>query len=165
MESRKPHRADGGGVIGRSAPAFNADPAHVTWFGSRILKAVSSKLPHRVLDIGCGDGAVLLLLAEALPAALLVGVDISSENIGLAAMAIDRSPHRDRIRLVHGDYVTLDAGRFDLVVSSSALQSIGSTTERLAESIARDVAPFGHPVHVTPYRCRYTSVPNAVRTV
>ena len=165
MESREPHRADGGRVIGPSAPAFNADPAHVTWFGSRILKAVSSKLPHRVLDIGCGDGAVLLFLAEALPAALLVGVDISSASIGLAAMAIDRSPHRDRIRLVHGDYVTLDAGRFDLVVSSSALQGIGVAVEQLAASIARDVAPSGRLVHVTPYRCRYNSLLNAVRAI
>lgn len=152
-------------MIGRLAPAFTADPAHVIWFGSRILKAVSSNLPHRVLDIGCGDGAVLLLLAEALPAALLVGVDISSGNIGLAATAIDQSPHRHRIRLVHGDYVTLDAGRFDLVVSSSALQAIGVSAEQLAASIARDVAPSGRLVHVTPYRCGYNSVLNAVRAI
>ena len=149
----------------RPAHAFSADPAHVTWFGTRILKAVSSQPPRRVLDIGCGDGAVLLFLAETLPAAALVGVDISSANIGLAAMAIDRSRHRDRIRLVQGDYVALDAGRFDLVVSSSALQGIGTTTEQLAASIARDVAPCGHLVHVTPYRCHYNSVLNAVRTV
>ncbi|HEY3158793.1 MAG TPA: class I SAM-dependent methyltransferase, partial [Vicinamibacterales bacterium] len=121
--------------------------------------------PRHVLDIGCGDGAILLFLAETLPAAALVGVDISSANIGLAAMAIDQSPHRDRIRLVHADYVALDAGRFDLVVSSSALQGIGTTTEQLAASIARDVAPSGHLVHVTPYRCGYNSVLNAVRTV
>jgi len=77
-------------VNARPAHAFSADPAHVTWFGTRILKAVSSQPPRRVLDIGCGDGAVLLFLAETLPAAALVGVDISSANIGLAAMAIDR---------------------------------------------------------------------------
>jgi SAM-dependent methyltransferase len=165
MESHGP-RGTGSGVVSRDLPpAFSADPAHVTWFGHRILKALSSTLPHRVLDIGCGDGAVLLYLADALPAASLVGVDISETNIVSATAAIERSPHRDRVRAVHGDYLTLDAGRFDLVVSSSALQSIDATAERLAASIARDVAPSGRLVHVMPHRCRYNDVLNAVRTI
>ena len=145
------------------APAFSADPAHVSWFGSRIVRAVSSNRPHRVLDIGCGDGAVLLYLADALPSASLIGVDISPANVSFATAAIDRSPHRDRVRAVHGDYLTFDSGPFDLVVSSSALQGIEATPERLAAAIARDLAPGGRLVHVTPYRCQYNRALNAVR--
>jgi SAM-dependent methyltransferase len=106
-----------------------------------------------------------LYLAEALPAASLVGVDLSGANVDLATTAIDRSPHRDRVRVVHGDYLALDAGRFDLVVSSSALQGIEATPERIAAAIARDLAPCGRLVHVTPHRCRYNRTLNIVRAL
>jgi SAM-dependent methyltransferase len=92
-------------------------------------------------------------------------VDISETNIAAATAALGRSPHRGRVHAVHGDYVTFDGGPFDLVVSSSALQSIDTTAEQLAASIARDVAPCGRLVHVTPYRCRYNGVLNTVRTI
>ncbi len=163
MDSRRPRGTGSGAVNGLPQPAFSADPAHVAWLGSRILKAVSSNLPHRVLDVGCGDGAILVYLAAALPAAFLVGIDISDANVGSATAAVGRSPNRDRIRVVHGDYLMLDAGRFDLVVSSSALQGVEATAEQLAAAIARDVAPAGRLVHVMPYRCRYNSALNAVR--
>jgi SAM-dependent methyltransferase len=162
MERRRRRRTRGA-VTAPSPSAFNADPAHVAWFGSRIVSAVSSRRPDRVLDIGCGDGAVLLYLAGALPAASLVGVDISEANVGSAVAAIDRSPYRDRVRVIHGDYMALDRGPFDLIVSSSTLQGIDTTTEQLAASIARDVAPSGRLVHVSPYRCRYNTALNGMR--
>lgn len=152
-------------MTAQGPPAFSADAAHVTWFGSRILSAVASARPRRVLDIGCGDGAVLLFLAEALPAASLVGVDISDTNIRFASAAIERSPHRDRVRAIHASYASLDAEPFDLVVSSSALQSIEMTAEALASSIARDVAPSGRLVHVMPYRCGYNRALNGARSI
>lgn len=142
---------------------FVADPAQVHWFGNHVLRALGSVAPTRVLDIGCGDGSLLLYLAHALPAAFLVGVDLSAYNIAAAREALAGSPDRERIEVVHGDYLQLDAGRFDLVVASSSLQGIEATSDQLAAKIARDTAEVGRVIHVTPYRCLYNTALNSVR--
>lgn len=142
---------------------FSADPGHVRWFGERILNVVGSIPPNRVLDIGCGDGSLILYLAQALPHASFVGVDLSEANIGRAKALVTESPHRHRIALVKNDYVNLDAGRFDLIVASSSLQGMEATSDSLAAKIARDAAAEGRLIHVTPYRCLYNTMLNAVR--
>ena len=132
---------------------FTADPTHVAWFGARVVHSLSSP-PRRVLDVGCGDGALLRYLADAFPAAALVGVDLAA-----------RFDPGDRITFIRGDYLTLDAGRFDLIVASSSLQGIDATTDALAAKLARDLALGGRLIHVTPYRCFYNSALNTVRRV
>lgn len=44
-----------------------------------LLKAIK---PKTVLDVGCGDGALLAAIAKRLPDTLCHGIDISSEAIG-----------------------------------------------------------------------------------
>ena len=153
MEPREPNRTDRAGVTAGSTPAFGADPAQVAWLGTRIVRSLPSP-PRRVLDIGCGDGALLFYLADAFPDARLFGVDPSVGN-----------SRDDRVTFIRGDYLTVDAGQFDLVVASSSLQGIDVTTDVLVSKLARDVAPRGHLIHVTPYRCLYNSALNAVRRV
>jgi len=145
------------------AAHFSADPAHVRWFGERIINVVGGIPPSRVLDIGCGDGSLILYLAEALPYASFVGVDLSDANIGRAEAAVTESPHRHRITFVKHDYLSLDAGRFDLIVASSSLQGMKATSDSLAAKIARDAAAEGRLIHVTPYRCLYNTMLNVVR--
>jgi trans-aconitate methyltransferase len=140
-------------VTGEARPAFSADPTHVAWFGGRIVTSLASP-PQRVLDVGCGDGALLRYLAGVFPGATLVGVDLAG-----------RSDARDRVAIVRGDYLTLDAGRFDLIVASSSLQGINTSTDALAAKLARDLAPGGYLIHVTPYRCVYNAVLNVARRV
>jgi SAM-dependent methyltransferase len=132
---------------------FTADPAHVAWFGARVVQSLPSP-PRRVLDIGCGDGALLRYLADAFPTAALVGIDLAAGAVA-----------HDRLTVIRGDYLTLEAGRFDLIVASSSLQGINATTDALAAKLARDVAPGGRLIHVTPYRCAYNSALNTVRRV
>jgi len=133
------------------APPFTSDLAHVVWFGTRIVKMLTSP-PQRVLDVGCGDGALLRYLASAFPSATLVGIDLAAAG-----------ETRDRISVTRGDYLTLDAGAFDLIVASSSLQGITTTTDSLAAKLARDLAPGGRLIHVTPYRCPYNSALNMLR--
>ena len=142
---------------------FGADPAHVLWLSERIVRSLGGAAPTRVLDIGCGDGSLLVRLAESLPRSSFLGVDLSEGNVAAATAAIARSPDRGRIAVVRDDYMTIDAGRFNLIVASSSLQGIDATSEQLAAKIARDAAAGGRLIHVTPYRCLYNAALNAVR--
>lgn len=150
-------------AVAPGSAVFGADPAHVRWFGERIVRAAGGTFPRRMLDIGCGDGSLILRLADAMPQTSFLGVDLSEGNIAASNAGISRSSNRGRIAVMRGDYLRLDAGAFDLIVASSSLQGIDATTERLAEKIARDLAPGGRLIHVTPYRCFYNTALNAAR--
>jgi SAM-dependent methyltransferase len=167
VEHRRPHRRLRGAAVRAGSPAhqavFGADPAHVLWLSERIVRSLGGAAPTRVLDIGCGDGSLLVRLAESLPRSSFLGVDLSEGNVAAAAAANARSPDRGRIAVAHDDYMTIDAGRFDLIVASSSLQGIDATSEQLADKIARDAADGGRLIHVTPYRCLYNVALNTVR--
>src|SRR5258706_15177720 len=102
--------------------SFGADPAQVYWFAEHVVQSLGGANPPRVLDIGCGDGSLLLHLAGVMPRSSFLGVDLSAANIAAATAAIAQSPHRSRLAVVRNDYLELDAGRFDLLVASSSLQ-------------------------------------------
>src|SRR5258706_8757166 len=100
-------------------PSFGADPVHVRWFAERVVQSLGGTVPSRVLDIGCGDGALILHLAAMMPHTSFLGVDLSDANIAAATAAISQSPYRSRLAAVRNDYLQLDAGRFDLLIASS----------------------------------------------
>ncbi|MFV0308728.1 MAG: class I SAM-dependent methyltransferase [Desertimonas sp.] len=54
--------------------------------------------PASVLDVGCGDGAILTVLAERCPAAALTGIDPSAPALAIAAERL--TPFGERVRLV-----------------------------------------------------------------
>jgi SAM-dependent methyltransferase len=143
--------------------SFSADPAQVHWFARHVVQSLGGAAPPRVLDVGCGDGALILHLAEMMPHSSFLGVDVSDANITAATVAISHSPHRSRLAVVRNDYLALDAGRFDLLVASSSLQGIDATSRQLADKLAHDVAAGGFLIHATPYRCRYNTALNGIR--
>ena len=86
---------------------------------SRLVAAHCPVTPQRILDIGCGTGAMLSALHGLYPGARLCGLDLafnmalrSAERFGPAAT------------LVNGDaeYLPFRNGCFDLVVTASTLQ-------------------------------------------
>lgn len=54
------------------------------WRDSLILPGLEYRAGERLLDIGCGAGAVLGVIGQAFPGLLLAGVDIAPEQIGYA---------------------------------------------------------------------------------
>ncbi len=100
----------------------------------------------RVLDVGCGTGEITRRLAELLPAATLVGVDVHEAHL-LEARARS-AEHGDRIDYRRGDAFALEFqnASFDLVVCRHLLQAIPDAEAVLAE-LVRVTRPGG-VVHV-----------------
>lgn len=75
----------------------------------------------RVLDIGCGNGALAFDIASKVPEVIVLGIDISETNIAKAQTMFSRS----NIRYVSGDALTdLPDEKFDVIVLSNVLEHI-----------------------------------------
>lgn len=105
---------------------------------------------ERVLDIGCGRGAVLMLAAHRLPQGQAVGVDLwrRQDHSGNAAAATRGNAVRegvaDRVELCTADMRALPFadGSFDLVVSSLAVHNVPDRDAVVAEAV-RVLRPGG----------------------
>lgn len=87
----------------------------------------------RVLDLGCGIGSVLLLLAWRLPEARIDGVEAQAMSVDLGRRSIAWNGAEDRCAVHHGDLrdaALLDGlGRFDLVTGTPPYLTVGSAPE------------------------------------
>jgi SAM-dependent methyltransferase len=104
----------------------------------RILGRLRLRGDERVLDMGCGRGAVLTAVARRLTTGRVTGVDIwnTKDQSGNARDVTLRNASlegvADRVQVDNGDMRALpyaDA-TFDLVVSSLAIHNIPSTADR-----------------------------------
>lgn len=173
-------------AVGRLAEVDDADPA--TWdnavtddeptrpdalsLAARRRAAVREVLREagatRVVDLGCGDGALLRELLADPAFTEVVGVDVSTRALTVAArrLRLDQLPRhqRDRVRLIQSSLTYRDArlAGFDAAVLMEVVEHVDPP--RLA-AVARTV--FGHArprtvVVTTPnaeYNPRYPGLP------
>ena len=118
----------------------------------RMREIMLSRLPAdlsgaRVLDAGCGTGAMTAALAAR--GAEVVAVDIAPALIDIAARRLP-SDHAGRVQFVAGDMLDEGLGRFDHVVAMDSLIYYGATDivtaldrlgRRTATSVIFTVAP------------------------
>ncbi len=84
----------------------------------------------RLLDIGCGDGALIVELARRQPAWRFAGVEIAEAAVELAA---DRCRDAD-VRCYDGEALPWDAGAFELAVLSHVLEHVPDPVSVLREA-------------------------------
>jgi ubiquinone/menaquinone biosynthesis C-methylase UbiE len=98
----------------------------------------------RVLDIGCGPGQVALLIAERLPDATVVGIDLARHMLDVAQAHRSTSPVGDRVSFELADAKGLPYPDhvFDTVCSNTILHHIPDPRPFLAEA-ARVLRPGG----------------------
>jgi len=103
-----------------------------------ILDVLGLRGHERVLDMGCGRGAVLTAVARRLTTGTVTGIDIwsTTDQSGNAKEVVLRNAElegvKDRVRIDTGDMRALpypDAS-FDVVVSSLAIHNIKGKAER-----------------------------------
>jgi SAM-dependent methyltransferase len=86
--------------------------------------------PARVLDVGCGDGAVIAALSARRPRWTFSGVEIAQRAVALAS---DRCPGAD-IRLYDGERLPYEAGEFELAIVSHVLEHVSDPVAVLSEA-------------------------------
>ena len=128
----------------------------VVW--AELLDGGRGQVPARILDLGCGRGAVLVAAALRAPQAHAVGVDRwrsgdQSGNRASATMAnAATAGGGDRVTLCTADVRALPMrdGWADLVVSSLAVHNLRSPRDRATalHEAARVLAPGGRVIVV-----------------
>jgi ubiquinone/menaquinone biosynthesis C-methylase UbiE len=106
------------------------------------LACTSADAPRRVLDVGCGTGLLLRLLADRLPETeSLVGIDAAA---GMIAVAQSKA-HDPRLSFSEGtaEKLPYPDGSFDLVVSTTSFDHWRDQGAGLREC-ARVLVPSGH---------------------
>jgi ubiquinone/menaquinone biosynthesis C-methylase UbiE len=105
------------------------------WRDSLILPAVRARPGESLLDIGCGAGAVLGVIAGGRPAVKLAGIDVAPEQIGYARRHLAELGRSD-VDLRQGDAADLpwEDGQFDHVFMMWFLEHVPDSATFLAEA-------------------------------
>jgi len=140
-------------AVGVSVLRFSRRGKFEVW--ARLLTGVGLRGDERVLDLGCGRGAVLLTAAKLVPRGSAVGVDIwradqtgNSAEATLANAEAEGVADRVELRTCDITHLAFPDDSFDLVVSNLAIHNLpGNPARRAAiEEAVRVLRPGGHMV-------------------
>jgi trans-aconitate methyltransferase len=125
-----PHEFDG--------VRYAAASAHQKEWGSRLIDELALRGDERVLDIGCGDGALTAAIAALVPRGRVLGIDASR---GMIDVARGRAGGNLSFRLMDAADISL-RGEFEIVFSNACLHWVLDHTSVLAATFAA-LAPGG----------------------
>jgi small RNA 2'-O-methyltransferase len=122
----------------------------MTWMHDQRLDAVLAALravgAETVLDLGCGDGPLLMRLVHEPEVRRIVGVDVSAEALQALRKALSAASDKQRgkVELVHGSMT--EGGEalagFDAAVLVETIEHIEPDRLSLLErAVFRDMAP------------------------
>ncbi len=110
---------------------------------------ISTRVPVRVLDMGCGLGATLRSFARCLPSAKLYGITLVPWQLEQGRLLNHACPAADRIALTLGDYehTPYPSGSFDAVYAlESSCYARGSAKSAFLREAHRLLRPGGRVV-------------------
>jgi len=122
-----------GGGQSWSAQGYAANAGFVPALGAPVLELLAARPGERVLDLGCGDGALTVKLVES--GADVVGADASPELLAAAAA------RGLAVRLMDGRALAFE-GEFDAVFTNAALHWMRDL-DAVVAGVARALAPGG----------------------
>jgi len=99
--------------------------------------------PRRILEVGCGTGKNLALLANRFPKAHITGVDISSDMLGVAKRKL--SPLTTPFTLLNQPYPSAetDNRKYDIILFAYALSMFNPGWDKAITSAVDDLKEGG----------------------
>lgn len=105
---------------------------------AELLDGLKLQGDERLLDIGCGRGAVLLMAAQRLPRGRAVGIDLwstkdqsgNAERVTRQNAALEGVADRVELHTADMRKLPFEDGSFDVVVSSLAIHNVPGAGER-----------------------------------
>lgn len=85
--------------------------------------------PHRILDLGCGIGSVLLLLAWRFPDARVDGIEAQPVSVDLARRSIAWNGVDERCHVREDDLRSTAPSSYDLVTGTPPYLAVGTARE------------------------------------
>jgi ubiquinone/menaquinone biosynthesis C-methylase UbiE len=115
-------------------------------FGREYADKLSARAfrSGRVLDVGCGFGATLLVLAEHFGEAEFAGIDLSDPLLHLARESAEGAGLASRVRFEHADAQQIPYGddAFDVVLNANMVHLVDDPLAMLNE-MERVLSPGG----------------------
>ena len=104
-----------------NAEKYKLASAHQKAWGKRLIEELDFKGSERILDLGCGDGALTTMLAHVVPTGMVLGIDASENMITTAK----KNHQADNLRFELLDINQIDfTSEFDVVFSNATLHWI-----------------------------------------
>jgi 2-polyprenyl-3-methyl-5-hydroxy-6-metoxy-1,4-benzoquinol methylase len=116
----------------------------------QCIKAAGAVKGSRLLEVGCGDGALCGVLRSRLGVAV-TGVDTSDKGLALARRMFEQRGWAGEFHQVGGYDTGFADASFDLVVCSDVIEHVDDPQAMLRE-IQRLLSPGGRLVITTPIR-------------
>ncbi len=148
-------------IIGEAAREFAVEaamhPERYRYIAEYVKRAIEK---HRIqdpliMDFGAGPGILTAMIAEELPTARVIGVDLSADMISIARENIEAEGLEKRIQLVHHnvkDVYGNAAELADMVVSRNMLHRFDNPLQEGLMSMARAAKEKGGMVFNTSFR-------------
>jgi ubiquinone/menaquinone biosynthesis C-methylase UbiE len=109
------------------------------WRDSLILDGTDIPPGARLLDVGCGVGAVLRILGEAFPGAILSGIDVEAAQIDFAGEYLSGCGVAADLRVADARELPYESSSFDHVWMMWTLEHMGEEGALAALREARRV--------------------------
>jgi ubiquinone/menaquinone biosynthesis C-methylase UbiE len=104
------------------------------WRDSLILPGLHCQPGQRLLDVGCGAGAVLGVIAQAFPGLGVAGIDVAPEQIAYARQHLATLSHAADLRVGDAAHLPWEGESFDHVYMMWFLEHLGDPSPFLAEA-------------------------------
>ncbi len=119
---------------------WSLDDLVTAWVAANAMQRAELSAPRRALDLGCGLGSVLMMIAWRFPTADVVGLEAQPERAAMARRSLAYNGAADRCRVLDGDLrdslpAELD-GPFELVTGTPPYFPRGAGTESLTPQVA-----------------------------
>jgi trans-aconitate methyltransferase len=117
----------------------------------------------RVLDVGCGTGALAFELASTLPQARITGVDVSAANIREAAARQQDGYGVPRVEFEQADYLRYATAPVDVIVTDTVLHFVPGRRDILWNKLHGDLRPGGLLICCMAFDCAHNRLLQVAR--